>query len=81
MFLQVLDLEVWGRVKTLSTCGQSSLPSPHLSRVHNMTQGLALRRVSRALTLVATYWNAARVVTWFTVVHFAKMPSGNILEF
>ena len=30
----------------------------HLRRVHNTTQGLALRRVSRALTLVATHWNA-----------------------
>ena len=29
-----------------------------LRRVHNTTQGLALRRVSRALTLVATHWNA-----------------------
>ena len=29
-----------------------------IRRVHNTTQGLALRRVSRALTLVATHWNA-----------------------
>ena len=29
-----------------------------LSRVHNTTQGLALRRISRALTLVTAHWNA-----------------------